>query len=420
MQHIHSGLRTIFAAVLMFAAVAAFGQSRPNWETALDIQANVRGSMNGTITSLDRARNTFSINADGDSPGTPVRVILDSVTARYSGFGTGSTVLRGSAGFGAMRVGDRVKVIGTGSANQTIDGDEVVLLGRPVPSASPTPAPAPQALPPDTIEGIVRSINARDLRFVVETDQRNLYTVYGSAGTPVYFRGEAYKISNIEVGDRVRVRYESRTSDGVRARTIDVVQDATPEQVDGGRTVASVSGRITRIDARAQLIRIDIGRGREVRVDLMGARDNEGRPFRITDLQVGDRVELSGSYTSTDQFRASTIRFSDGGTSSGGDDPFEIPSRDDDDDEGDDGERAFETVVIYGTVQRSIGAANSLQVRDTSADREYEIHLVDDFIVRLKNGSYVTADQLKEGDRVVVQAFRDEDENLIAQTIRTR
>ena len=260
---------------------------------------------------------------------------------------------------------------------------------------------------------MVRSVNTKANSFVLETDQRDLYTVTGTANTPVYYRNETFRISNIEEGDRLRVRFESRTNDGVRARSISVVGDATPDaEAPGGRTVTSVTGRVTRIDTRAQTMRIDIGRGREVRVDLVGARDSEGRVFRTTDLQVGDRVELSGSYISTDQFKAATVRFVDS------DSPLGDAGIADVDD--DDGERVYETVVIYGTVQGVVTAGNVLRVRDSSADREYDVNVVDDFIVRLQNGNYVTADQLKQGDRVVVQAFRDGDDNLIAQTIRTR
>jgi hypothetical protein len=372
---------------------------------------------------MDKARSTVSLNADGDSPGTTVRVNLDTVTTGYYGVGSGTAILRGSAGFGELRVGDRVQVSGTGRSNQTIDGDEVLLLGRRT-EVTATGSAAPQTTTAsNTIEGVVRSLNAGDNRLVVETDRRDLYTVYGSASTPVYFGGETFRIANIEVGDRIRVQYESRTSDGVRARIIDVVQDATPDRNDG-RTLTSVTGRITRIDPRTQTMRVDISRGREIRVDLQGARGADGRTFRITDLQVGDRVELSGTYQSTDLFRASTVRFAGkDGRWDRNDDPVirddDPLDRDDDDDDNDD-ERTFETVVIYGTVRRALQAGDALEIRDSSNDREYEVHVVDDFIVRLKSGSYGTADQLKEGDRVVIQAFREDDDQLIAQTIRTR
>jgi hypothetical protein len=85
-----------------------------------------------------------------------------------------------------------------------------------------------------------------------------------------------------------------------------------------------------------------------------------------------------------------------------------------------DGGRAFETLVIYGTVQRELGSTESMLVRDTDSGRELEVHMLADFVVRLVNGSYVTADQVEVGTRVVIQAFRDGAGTYIAQTIRTR
>jgi hypothetical protein len=331
-------------------------------------------------------------------------------------------MISGSAGFRELRVGDRVQVYGIGRPNQTINADEVRLLGRDIsPSDSRSVADDP-----NVITGVVRQVSTRENRLVVETDRREIQTVFGTATTPVYFGGGTYRISNIEVGDRVRVQVDSRTRDGVRARTIDVLQDATPEETRDGRTLTSIAGRVTRIDARVSTIRVNLGRGTDIRVDMLAAKDASGRNFRISDLQVGDRVEISGRYASDDTFRADTVRFASGGDGrfDRNEEVFGVPPRNDDDDDDDedreveDTEREFSTVVLYGTVQSPLGSGDALVVREN--DNDLQIHVVDDFVVRLANGSYVTADQLRRGDRVVVQAFRDDDERLIAQTIRTR
>ena len=79
----------------------------------------------------------------------------------------------------------------------------------------------------------------------------------------------------------------------------------------------------------------------------------------------------------------------------------------------------YETIVITGTVDQALQGNDILRVRD-SQGRTFDLMLVDDFIVRLKSGSYITADQLKSGDRVTAQAFRTPDDRYVAQTIRTR
>src|SRR3989442_11332985 len=89
------------------------------------------------------------------------------------------------------------------------------------------------------------------------------------------------------------------------SRTIDVVQSV---QDTSGTTVqvGALTGRVTSIDRRSNVVRVDSGRG-EVRVDLANAYDTSGRRVRASDMQVGDRVDLSGNY-SGDMFVASTVR----------------------------------------------------------------------------------------------------------------
>jgi hypothetical protein len=59
-------------------------------------------------------------------------------------------------------------------------------------------------------------------------------------------------------------------------------------------------------------------------------------------------------------------------------------------------------------------------VRDTQNNQTLPLYVLDDFVVRTRTGTYTTADKLKEGDAVVVKAYRDADGNYIAQTIRLR
>lgn len=414
-------------------AVSAFGQSGTQWRTSADVREGVRGSVIGTVVDVDEGRNRFTLTPDDDRYGQ-VTVEGDSVSTQYNGFGgtiNGSPeVFVGSTGFANLRPGDRLEVRGVGRNTGVVGAEYVTLLGRPVPAnqtgvgqtrtpstiSPPTASgttPSTTATVPGRIEGIVRQVNAADGRVVIETDRREMITVRGTSSTPVYYRNTVYRLTNLEPGDRIRVESEGATSGGseVRARTIDVIQSM---QDTGGSIaqIGSVTGRVTSIDRRNNVVRVNNGRS-EIRVDLTNAADTSGRRVRAADMQVGDQIDLSGSY-SGDVFVATTVRFGDEAAPSGTTvtvqpqpRPGGLPD-------------LLGAVTIYGTISQSLSNAPRLVVRDTQNNHTLSLYVLEDFVVRTKSGGYTTADRLKEGDAVVVKAYRDTDGNYIAQTIRMR
>jgi hypothetical protein len=408
----------------LLISVSAFGQSGTQWRTSADIREGVRGSVVGTVNDVDEGRNRFTLTPDDDRYGQ-VTAETDAVSTQYNGFGgtiNGSPeIFVGTKGFASLRTGDRVEVRGVGRNVGVVAADYVTLLGRPVPAdqtgvsqprppstVSTPPVATPSATPerPGRIEGVVRQVNAADGRVVIETDRREMLTIRGTSSTPVYYRNTVYRLSNLEPGDRIRVEAEGPTTVGseIRARTIDVTQSA---QESGGSIaqVGALTGRVTSIDRRNNSVRIDNGRG-EVHVDLANAVDTSGRRVRAADMQVGDQVDLSGSY-SGETFAATTVRFNDESPTATPSEPGPTAS-------------ALGAVTIYGTVSQSLNSGPRLTVRDTQTSQTISVYALEDFVVRTKTGGYTTADRLREGDAVVVKAYRDGDGNYIAQTIRLR
>lgn len=419
-----------FASFLLIA-VSAFGQSGTQWRTGADIAEGVRGSAIGTVTDISTRR--FTVKPDSDPYGE-ITVEADSVSTQYNGFGgtiNGSPeIFIGTTGFANLRVGDRVEVRGIGRSAGRVSADYVTLLGRPVeapqtgvgqtrtpgsispPTVSGT-TPSTTAVRPGRIEGVVRQVNAGDGRVVIETDRREMITIRGTTSTPVYYRNSVYRISNLEPGDRIRVEAEGSTTSGseIRARTIDVLQSM---QESGGSIaeVGALSGRVTAIDRQNNIVRVDNGRN-EVRVDLSSAVDSGGRRVRAADMQVGDQVDISGSY-SGETFLATTVRFGDDASNPAPPSAPQPPGRPYGAGE------ALGAVTIYGTVAQSLNNGPRLIVRDTTNNQTFPLYVLEDFVVRTKAGTYTTADKLKEGDGVVVKAYRDGDGNYIAQTVRMR
>ena len=110
--------------------------------------------------------------------------------------------------------------------------------------------------------------------------------------------------------------------------------------------------------------------------------------MRGRDVQAGDHVELSGSYSGA-TFVASTIRFTDdsGTTIEQGPAtavPDNIPAD-------------LGVVTIYGTVSQTLADGPQLVLRDTqNNNRMVRVYALDDLPMRTKAGTYTTAVQLKD------------------------
>jgi hypothetical protein len=418
-----------FPAVLALALICAVPVC------AQYVSEGARGSIVGTVADVDEARSQIAL--DPDANGSPrVTVLSDSVSTQYNGFGgviNGQPeIFVGSQGLSNVRAGDRIEVRGIGQANNSMRADVVSLLGRPTAAPqtgvgttrSPTSVGTPTATTTGQsprvapLEGTIQDVNANDGRLVIVTDRREVMTVRISSATPVAYKGVAYRISNLEVGDRIRVSPDPSTSvtagDELRASSIEVthsVQEGTA--VPKTNTVA---GRVASADRSLDMVTIDTGR-QSIRVDVATASDATGRRVRAGDFRSGDRIEVNGRYsgTATDLFVANVVRWVDESA------PVAAPS-------GATEEvvvttppatQEFGAVTIYGTVSDTLANSPQLVVRD-NAGRTVRLNVLEEFVVKGRNGGYTTAVRLKVGDNVAVKAFRDLDGNYIAQTIRLR
>jgi hypothetical protein len=427
-------MRTIRAisVIAALSTVAAFGQDRTIWRTSADVQEGGRGSLTGTVADTEAGRNRMIVAPD-DAQNDRVTVDTDSVSTQYNGFGGtingAPEIFVGSNGFNNVRVGDRVEVRGTATGGEVVRAERVTLLGRPVEapqtgvgqtrtltsiSTPTTSGTTPSGTAPDRIgriEGVLQQINPEAGRLVIVTDQREVMTVRTPQGTPVRYHGETYRVSNLEVGDRVRVEPQGgATANGseVRARSIEVTQSAR-ETGAAPTGVGGVTGRVMRVDRSTNVIQVDTGHG-TITVDLGNASDPNGKPIRGRDVQAGDHVELSGSY-SGGTFVASTLRFAEDSQAPntlGPSTPMPLT--------GDLG-----VVTIYGTVMQTLADGPQLILRDTqNGNRPIRVYALEDLLVRTRTGTYTTATQLRASDSVVIKAYRDGDGNYIAQTIRIR
>jgi hypothetical protein len=400
-------------AVLVLAAVSTFAQNSP---------------LVGTVIDVDEGRGRLQIESDDDAK-SRITIETDSVSTTYHGFGSviadKPEIFTGSSGLANVRLGDRVSIGGSIRAEGVIRADRVTLLGRTVAASSvgvgQTRDPATSvATPTDdrataqtttgggTVEGTIRQINLEDGRIVVQTTNRRMMTVRTYRSTPVVYRGETYRTSNLELGDVIRVDTDPRTTTGdeVVARRIEVtrsVQESGTAPPTGG-LVTTLQGRVTRVEPSLDYIYVDANRT-TTRVDMGQAEDSRGDAIRASDVRVGDSVEVSGSFTRAgDLFLASTVRF---GPANDDEPPVEDYVQ-------------YGLVTITGTVTETLEDAATISIRDRDSNRVLRLWIASGFVVRTRGNTYTTAEQLRVNDTVVVEAFRDDNGNLIAQTVRLR
>lgn len=401
-------------AVFALATLSSFAQNSP---------------LVGTVIDVDEGRNRIQIEADTRNA-SRITVDTDAISTVYQGFGSviagKPEIFTGSTGLSNVRLGDRVEIRGTMKSDTFYQASQVTLLGRQIPAdpvgvgqtrkqtdvATPTTDREIANSSTRSVEGTIRQINLNEGRIVIQTPQRSMLNVRATRTTPVYYRGQSYRIANLEIGDTILVDADPRVtqSSEVTARSIEVrssVQDSG--STTNGSVVTIVAGRVTRVDASLDTIYVADGRSGEIAIDMRQAMDANREVIRARDVKAGDQIEISGSYNRAgDLFLASTVRFTGGADVHASD--IGYPMDDD----------RLSLVTITGTITETLEDASTLGFRDRSNNRVDRIWVTESFIVRTKAGTYIRADGLRENDTAVIDAYRDASGNLIAQSIRLR
>lgn len=411
-------------AILLLAAVSTFAQSGSQSGT---------GALTGTVIDIENGRGRLAIEPDDDRYARS-SIETDAVSTQYLGFGTmiagKPEIFTGSKGFSNIRLGDRISIRGTPRGDNVVRAETITLLGRSVPAGQvgvgQTRSPNSASTPTDdrttgtvsptsaVAEGTVRQINVDENRILIQTAQRRMITVNTYRNTPVFFRGEQFRITNLEIGDRIRVDADPRTAqaDEITAQRIEVLQSVQEVRGGEGGTITAIAGRVLRVDTALDYAYVEGARG-EIRVDMGNAEDARGERIHARDMRAGDMVDISGNYNRAgDMFQASTVRFTTGDRSIGPRTTTPVAE--------DEEFVRYSTVTFTGTVRETLEDAATLAVLDKDLNRTVRVWVAEDFAVRTKGATYTNAEGLKVGDTVLIKAFTDTRGNLIAQTIRLR
>jgi hypothetical protein len=388
----------------MLFSLGLFAQTA-SWQSPRDIDLNERGELTGEVVSV--SGDSFEVRPDV-GVGNVIRVFSSSST-RYRGLGADPAATQlGNAGLVNLGVGDRIRVTGVGGTGQSVRAEFVQLLGRAVTSRPAATTPSSTIL---VVEGVIDDILLSDQSFVLRGDTGETWTIVGTRETPVIFEGATYQLGNLERGDRVRVDVDSRLASGeLRASKIDVLVDSTPD----GETPSILSnnyltGRVGRVESRGNRFVFRSDRAGEVLIDARRAVDAKGEAFTIRNIQVGDRLRIWGEYTGDQRFRADRIEV---GTAA------DATASDQFRDRGQEPYLGFSTVILSGIVEKNPPNEDKLTIRNRNERRTLEITVDEEFIVLRPDDTFIRASQLRQGDSIVIKAFRDPRGEYIAQTIR--
>jgi hypothetical protein len=169
------------------------------------------------------------------------------------------------------------------------------------------------------LTGTVVGVRSNGDGFVLRTRGRDVY-VEAKGGVRAYYRGRAYRIRDLERGDRVAVDLRSTSSRVLKARSVEVLQSVSDGRYrrDGryddrygrndrygrdpyGRNDGYgqhrgnelLRGQIVRVDHRRYTMIVRTDGRRDVEVDTRPLMDQRGAD---RSLRTGDYVELRGMF----------------------------------------------------------------------------------------------------------------------------
>lgn len=159
-------------------------------------------------------------------------------------------------------------------------------------------SPSPPADRPEVVTGEVEGIDETRREIELSTEDRLRYYIAYETDTPVFYRGEEYRVANLELGDVVRVELDERERDLLAERI--VVEESVQERRGGAPSAPepaaqTLVGEIERVDSDRREIEL-VTEGRAERV-FVGYHSQTpvfygGEEYRVVNLEPGDLVRV--------------------------------------------------------------------------------------------------------------------------------
>ncbi|MGA7617392.1 MAG: hypothetical protein WBX15_19680 [Thermoanaerobaculia bacterium] len=358
----------LLSTLVALIALPATAQRLSIWGTGPDVQAGTEGEVTGTVAAIQPETLTFELTPTAGGAGPFTIHVIDGSTIFGGLSGGPQAIVRGTAGFSRLSPGELVRVRGKGGNPPDITATEVVFLGSGGRLANGT-------LLRD-IRGVVQGLNPAQSRFAMKDAKGTIHAIFGTPTTPVSSEGQDYRISQLRVGDQVRVLGEELLGNDLRAESIDVTEPA-----DG----------MMSMDHRAAMAAIAPPEGAAT----------VGVPASPAMLPPPP-VRVPGIQAVAPPAATATVPPANGGSRELVVEPPKAP-----------GYRAEE---LEGTVVSNLEGAGYLLLRDATGATS-RVYLDGELGVRGAAGECMAAKKLVPGSAVRIRALRLPDGNLIAQRV---
>jgi len=156
--------------------------------------------------------------------------------------------------------------------------------------------PAPRSEPVGDVAGEVVRVELFERELLVRNTYDRVVRVRYEADTPVFFRGEQYRVENLEPGDVVRVDVLGDREGVLLAQRIDVeqsVQDRTG-RVDPPPAIDEVVGEVVRVERMPNVLVLTSAARGTLRIGFSADTPvyYRGERYTVSNLEEGDEVRV--------------------------------------------------------------------------------------------------------------------------------
>ena len=143
------------------------------------------------------------------------------------------------------------------------------------------------------VTGYVQNVDPRSQQVYLQQQNGQTLALAYDNNTQVVYQNQRYNVTNLERGDQVTARVQSRNNGGYYTDYVQV--DQSVSTVNGGQNLQTLQGTVRAIDPNNGLFTLDLQNGNRVTVQL-AQRLNRADYDRFRSLRSGDYVRFYGAY----------------------------------------------------------------------------------------------------------------------------